>query len=179
MKKRLLAAFACLRMLLTLLPAAVFAEEGEVEPGVEPKAVTVDPAGYEYDPNYRDQFSAPDACFTVQRDAGVEITGVTAQNQQGETIALTKGTEYRVSAWTGELIIDNNYMSGLPLNSTTQLTVTLSDGTTAAAQPTATAQPAAAQAPQTGDSSSMLAWLGFAGAAVCGLVALERLRKKG
>ena len=33
MKKRLLAAFACLCMLLTLLPAAVFAGEGEGDPG--------------------------------------------------------------------------------------------------------------------------------------------------
>lgn len=44
--------------------------------------------------------------------------------------------------------------------------------------PSATAQPAAAQAPQTGDSS-MRVWLGLAGVAACGLLALERLRRKG
>lgn len=48
----------------------------------------------------------------------------------------------------------------------------------ATAQPTAAAQPAAAQAPQTGDSS-MRVWLGLAGVAACGLLALERLRRKG
>lgn len=48
----------------------------------------------------------------------------------------------------------------------------------ATGQPTATAQPAAAQAPQTGDSS-MRVWLGLAGVAACGLLALERLRRKG
>lgn len=45
--------------------------------------------------------------------------------------------------------------------------------------PSATGQPTAtAQAPQTGDSS-MRVWLGLAGVAACGLLALERLRRKG
>ena len=130
MKKRLLAAFACLCMLLTLLPAAVFAGEGEGDPGAAPKTVTVEPGNYDYAPNYRDYWGAPDAEFAVERDAEVTITGVTA-NQQGETTALAYGTEYRVSAWSGNLIIDSDYMSALPLNSVTELTASLSDGSTA------------------------------------------------
>lgn len=81
MKKRLLAAFACLCMLLTLLPAAVFAEgvDGTITPGSE--------VPYTFEPSNRDTYGM-DAWFQLELPETVTVETVTV----GDAL-LTEGKD--------------------------------------------------------------------------------------
>lgn len=120
MKKRLLAAFACLCMLLTLLPAAVFAEGADEEyPTITPGSAVE----YTFNPNGEGIYEVR-AEFWLSLPDGVKVDTVVTKD--GEE--LVYGEEYTVPGVGKVLCIQNNYLSQLPLDSETQLTVNLSDG---------------------------------------------------
>lgn len=106
MKKRLLAVFACLCMLLTLLPAAVFAEEKEIAPGE-----TIE---YVFDPNNRGYFFE-DAWFSLK--SGVHVDSLSVDG-----VPLENGVDYEADSY-GVLSLTNAYLSKIPLGDSVEVKV--------------------------------------------------------